>query len=811
MARRRDTCADLPQAVREGTGVCREFAPSYPADTPEEYAQAVEEGHKRFAHAMLAGGRQRFAGQESEARYGKHPEQIEEVSDATRERLASLSPPFSARTQSLASHAYAQAPRSGRSAQRDQREQQRELTSAEVKAALQRLLLTRAQAEVARLERERGRPFPATERRAHLQWAAQQMPGLLLPTQVQPLLEAGMPPAAAQYLVSVAGGRLVLRSPPEGAVAPSLQQIIERLLGMRLVVLDSPLLGDARVGLDLAQVPLSSIASSLRPLVRQVLSHSREGRGRDALRIARVTLQYPDAEEPLSFARIARQAGWQRGLDAEEYAAYLHRYLPTFVDNLQRLVQDEDLQGLTLTIDAPETELSPVVVSLPLRGEHSVLRRLEKKRRPIDYSTLRDVYLTDLPAAVAHALHRRPYRRRQRRLKVLENPLAQINPLPTYVLDSAQYADLPSGSATALVGHPGQYVYKNARGELRVVSEGKLKSWATVVQRAQELRALAKQTKSNPSSERKKIMARSRTYRNPAGFDPLEALAAELCLPAPRPELAPARRGSYNVRTESRSAPEFAPARRGSYKPRVESRPVDTLEGAYGPKARLGADIVRGVVPEDLWGNDQYEQVWGPVGARRSRPVNQRNNPRSRRNPDDLEGTYGKRARLGADIERGVPMEDLWGDDQYEIIAGAVGARMSRPVNQRNNPRHYSGLALENGKRRRKAKKARKPNLAARQAMAAAKAIFESQGCSWSKALSAGWQQVRAAGARPVDADPVRANGRHARHNPASNAAAAKAIFLANPNPRAKPVMRKIEAQGYATRRDLRKIDDLCG
>jgi hypothetical protein len=418
-------------------------------------------GCKRDSHLMLPGGRGGLT----------EPGPRRRVGAATRQRWADGEPPLTARTQSPEAHAYAEA-RKGRVGLLAQK--------------IEQGLLAYAQ--------RTGQPDKGP---------------VVLPARPAGLIEAGVPAAAAVALTRPRQG-VRLRTLRRHKGNPTLMERFLAVFGLLALRVNHDLNGVNQgtyfdlTGRDLRRVRTKELHAktqeehprSIVALMTQLRGPLRPKKKRTPVSQQRlyvwdVRVVYADGRQT-SIPLTAQHEFW----DALNYAT-------------------ERRKDWTLVLQVG-AESAPRTIKL----QHSVFFGPAGEEELPDYTTLRGLALPELAHILAQQLADPRKRRRGRQLPPLQ---AKTNPVPTYVLTDEMTAGMEEGdsrpySAGATRSPPhGQFIYKNARGGLQVVSAKRLLSWKRLGERNLEAKhLLAEQAASaattNPRSlERRPKMAR----RNP--------------------------------------------------------------------------------------------------------------------------------------------------------------------------------------------------------------------------------------------------------------------------------------------------------
>tara|TARA_Y100000310_G_C20696051_1_gene825837 strand:+ start:3313 stop:5337 length:2025 start_codon:yes stop_codon:yes gene_type:complete len=262
--------------------------------------------------------------------------------------------------------------------------------------------------------------------------------------------------------------------------------------------------------------------------------------------------------------------------------------------------------------------------------QHSIVSKGADKEKPPDYKRLRNLTVSDLAEATSYKPRRK---RRGRRLKPL--PKARKNPMPTYVLNEADFTSLGKGEFWPLPTQPGKVVYRNSKGQLKVTTESRARAWRQYGQTAKELADIGAGIRKAESNPKERKMARRKKK-----FDPLAELMKE-----------------------------------------------------FGPTARKGRRIKRGS-PKSAQGLGPFG-ARAAIPVNRRNPKKKRKSRKARK-PSEWNILFGEITRRAAEIqrERGCPYKEAFDEARSQVAPGyraqKKAAANPRPRRRKAGPKSRS-------------------------------------------------------------------------------------------------------------------------
>jgi hypothetical protein len=444
----------LADVANENPTRRKEFTPSYPAPTQREYdawvARCASEvgkpwkdrlGCKRLDHVMIEGGR-------TESRYQRG--EVPAESAATAQRLGGPNRPFHARTQSV--------------------KVRKELRYRDELARRPGLVASGPALEIARaIDR-----FRKTQPQGAL--------GFAVPTAAGPLIKAGMPPKAAHILVNRAARKFYPDVPYTSMVSVPLLSRFRQGLGpivmeSKKVVAGGPVY-QMRVedNFDLGYFAEISVREGGVP--------TRQARAEVLLDADEIARRYGAWREATTHYR--RESGDPAFLDALFNTSLVPRIL-----DVARAWGKPDVV-IEVLFDPSGRE-----VEVPFSAmQHSKSSSYEAVPSKVDYRSLQNVSLTDLPRLLARLSRRK--KRKGRQLKPLSS--ARNNPSMNETSDNALLQlvfDKAYGPSPALIpvpGKPGRVYWPITKMltragikqrvplGLKEVAEGQARSWLTIAE-----------------------------------------------------------------------------------------------------------------------------------------------------------------------------------------------------------------------------------------------------------------------------------------------------------------------------------------
>jgi hypothetical protein len=448
--------------------------------------------------------------------------------------------------------------------------------------------------------------------------------GFVVPDTPWPLIEVGMPPRAAQILVDRAAKHLyptLSRTDAAALFRRSLRTDIFRAVSGVLEIM-----GNGRIVL---------------PLPKSVRGET----------LVEVYLLGPSQRERVLSApeiKAAYEVHVEQTKAREKRNYYPREDDPTFLDgfyrSLEALIRAAAMRWKTTNLQLAlvfSADGKQLVRRLSV-GEHSKTARGPAPPLPLEYKSLRNVDLAELPHLLARLASRKKRKGRQLPTVSRTNPMANQDQLKAMLMATGEPVPVP--------GKPGRvYVYSKRQDAVIETSTKRAKTWQAI---------------------------------GAAG-----------------------RAASQQLSQAAREAQE-------------------------NPMGRNSDD--------NYW-REQYEQ--GPFGAQQAVPAARRNGRKARRNSATLVGPvlFTKNGQPYRRTEDGKAR--FISKDAARSAKGYQNPHHGRAV---LNPR-YARAATEN-KGRGKKPKQKRSNPYAKAVFARAKALFETQGCSWSTALRQAHADVKAAG-----------------------------------------------------------------
>lgn len=256
--------------------------------------------------------------------------------------------------------------------------------------------------------------------------------GFAVPRSEWPLIQAGMPKKAARILVARAGGRFYPDVPYTRMVATPLLSSVQEVLGPLEVFYDE----DA----DGVKVPIVQVRSRTRTEAGYIAELSvREGgvpaeKARASILVEWDGIQqaYQRWVESVKASRPARTAGWRAGRHSGSTGGYnAAEDDPLFLRDFFNEVLTREVVKQAEAWKSPQVVIETIFDPSGMEfdapfsaGEHSKLGQYEALPSEVDYRSLQNVSLSDLPRLLVRLSSRK--KRKGRKLKPLST--ARNNP-----------------------------------------------------------------------------------------------------------------------------------------------------------------------------------------------------------------------------------------------------------------------------------------------------------------------------------------------------------------------------------------------